>query len=125
MTSGAAALIVVGLLGLSTVIGDAAEPDWAPIQYGDGVGGGLFVRFFDANGGEPTVEGKATAFFPGGAPPGTSEFECLSRCSRWAESSIVKTLAIGYRKNLGVTRVTGTGFLQRRPLGPPRVVAVD
>lgn len=121
----AAAALVVLWLGLFPSRGGAAEPDWTAIQYGDGVGCGLFVQFFAANGTEPTVGGKPTALFPGGAPPSTSESDCLGKCREWADNPIVKTLAAGYRKNLGVTRVTGTCYLQRRPLGQPQAIATD
>ena len=121
----AAAAPVVLLVGMAPVGRGAAEPDWTAIQYGDGVGCGLFVQFFAANGTEPTVGGRPTAFFPGGAPPSTSESDCLGKCREWADNSVVKTLAAGYRKNLGVTRVTGTCYLQRRPLGQPQAIGID
>jgi hypothetical protein len=120
----AAALVALGR-GLFPSSGGAAEPDWTAIQYGDGVGCGLFVQFFVASGTEPTVGGRPTAFFPGGAPPSTSESDCLGKCREWANTSLVKTLAAGYRKNLGVTRVTGTCYLQRRPLDQPQAIAAD
>jgi hypothetical protein len=113
------------LVGVAPLGGRAAEPDWTAIQYSDGVGCGLFVQFFAADGTEPTVRGRPTAFFPGGAPPSTSESDCLGKCREWADNSIVKTLAAGYRKNRGVTKVTGTCYLRRRPLSLPQAIGTD
>jgi hypothetical protein len=116
---------LVWLAALSPPASGAAEPDWSAIQYGDGVGCGLHVQFFRADGSEAMASGKPTAFFPGGAPSATGETDCRRRCREWAGLSIVKTLAAGYRTKLGVTKVTGTCYLQRRALDPPQVIAAD
>ena len=97
-----AAATLVGLLGVAPAGGCAAEPDWTPIQYGEGVGCGLLV-----------------------APPSTSASDCLDKCREWANLSIVKPLTAVYQANLAVTKVTGTCYLQRRPLGPPQGIAAD
>lgn len=120
-----AATALVGLLGVAPAGGCAAEPDWTPIQYGEGVGCGLLVQFFTADGREPMADGKPTAFFPGGAPPSTRASDCLDKCREWANLSIVKTLTAVYQANLAVTKVAGTCYLQRRPLGPPQAIATD
>jgi hypothetical protein len=114
----AAAAFGVGVLGLIVARGVGAEPDRAPIQYGDGVGCGHHVQLFTAGGSDPTGNGRPTGFFPGGSPPATNHSDCEARCGPWADSSIVKALAAGSRKNLAVTTVTGTCYLRRRPLGP-------
>ena len=99
-----------------------AQPDWTPIEYPDGPGCGLHVQFFAADGSEPVVNGKRTACIPVGAPPSTSESECLARCGEWAGSSIVRTLAAAYRRSASVTQVRGTCYLRRSALGSPRVI---
>lgn len=114
-------LVVVWLVLLP--LGAAAQqPDWTPIEYPDGVGCGLYVQFFTAAGAEPLVNGRPTGFFPGGAPPSTSESDCLARCGEWAGSGIVRTLAAGYRKSAFITQVRGTCYLKRQALAPPRLL---
>jgi hypothetical protein len=83
------------------------------------------VQFFTAAGDEPTVRGTPTAFFPAGAPPSTSAPDCLARCREWANLSSVKAVATSYRATLAVTRVTGTCYLRRQPLGPTQPIAVE
>ncbi len=56
------------VLSLAPIGPAEAEPDWTAIEYADGVGCGLFVQFSTAVGTEPTVDGRRTGFFPGGAP---------------------------------------------------------
>jgi hypothetical protein len=102
----------------------AQQPDWTPIEYPDGTGCGLYVQFFTADGWEPPRDGKSSAFFPGGAPPTTPEPECLAKCRDWAQSSIVRTLAAGYRKSYFITQVRETCYLQRKALAPPGVIEV-
>jgi hypothetical protein len=80
------------------------------------------VQFFTAAGAEPLVNGRPTGFFPGGAPPSTSESDCLARCGEWAGSGIVRTLAAGYRKSAFITQVRGTCYLKRQALAPPRLL---
>ncbi len=96
------------VLALAPIGPARAEPSWTALEYAAGVGCGLFVQFFTADGSEPTVDGRLTGFFPRGAPPSTSPSECLSRCRQWAGVSSVKTLAAGYRARLAVTKVTRT-----------------
>jgi hypothetical protein len=48
-----------------------------------------------------------------------------ARCRTWAGLSSVKTVAARYRATLAVTRVTGTCYLRRQPLGPTQDIAVD
>ena len=119
----ARALLVVALV-LLPLAARAQQPDWTPIEYPDGAGCGLHVQFFTADGAEPSMNGKPTAFFPGGAPPSTSESECLARCGQWAAGSIVRTLAAAYRKSASVTQVRGTCYLRKNALGAPRVIDV-
>jgi hypothetical protein len=102
----------------------AQQPDWTPIEYPNGTGCGLYVQFFTADGWEPPLNGTSSAFFPGGAPPTTSEPECLAKCRQWAQNSIVRTLAAGYRKNYFITQVRGTCYLQRKALAAPAVIEV-
>ena len=111
----AASLVLVPL-------GAAAQPDWSPIEYPDGAGCGLYVQFFTADGWEPLVNGKPTGFFPGGAPPSTSEPECLAKCRDWASSAVVRSRAAGYRRSVFITQVRGTCYLQRKALATPGVI---
>ena len=117
-------IVVVLSLVLGPLAAWAQQPDWTPIEYPGGTGCGLYVQFFTADGWEPPVNGKTSAFFPGGAPPSTSETECLARCREWAQSSSVRTLAAGYRKNFFITQVRGTCYLQRKALAAPAVIEV-
>ncbi|HEY2992651.1 MAG TPA: hypothetical protein VGM22_07565, partial [Methylomirabilota bacterium] len=55
---------LVGVLALAPIAAGAQQPDWTPIQYPDGVGCGLYVQFLTADGWEPAVNGKPSAFFP-------------------------------------------------------------
>ena len=111
-------------LVLMPLLAAAQQPDWTAIEYPGGTGCGLYVQFFTADGWEPAVNGTPSAFFPGGAPPSTSEPECLAKCRDWAQSSSVRTLAAGYRKSYFITQVRGTCYLQRRALAPPGVIEV-
>jgi len=111
-------------LALLPLTARAQQPDWTPIEYPEGVGCGLYVQFFTADGWEPPVNGKSSAFFPGGAPPSTSEPECLAKCREWAQSSIVRTLGAGYRTRYFITQVRGTCYLQRKALAPPGVIEI-
>ena len=115
---------LVGVLALAPIAACAQQPDWTPIQYPDGVGCGLYVQFFTADGWEPAVNGKPSAFFPGGAPPSTTNAECLAKCHEWADNSIVRTLAAGYRKSFFITQVRGTCYLRRNALSPPRLIEI-
>lgn len=115
-------MLVVAWLVLSPLAAGAQQPDWTPIDYPDGTGCGLYVQFFTADGWEPLVNGKPSAFFPGGAPPGTSEADCLARCERWAAAPSVRTLAASYRRSVFITQVRGTCYLKRKALAPPRVL---
>ena len=100
----------------------AAEPDFSMIKYGDGIGCGLYVRMLKADGTEATKDGKPTGYFPGGAPPSTSPSQCLAKCDEWAASSFVKDVSTVYGK-LGVTKVTGTCYLQGKPIATPRALS--
>ena len=93
----ARALLVVAFVLLPLPV-RAQQPDWTPIEYPDGAGCGLHVQFFTADGAEPSVNGKPTAFFPGGAPPSTSA---------------------------SVTQVRGTCYLRKNALGTSRVIDVS
>jgi hypothetical protein len=110
------------ILVLAPMAPSAQQPDWTPIEYPDGTGCGLYVEFVTADGWDPIVNGKPTAFFPGGAPPSTSEAECLARCREWAGSAIVRSLAADYRKSVFITQVRGTCYLRRAALGSPRLI---
>lgn len=116
---------VVVMLALAPMAVGAQQPDWTAIQYPDGPGCGLYVQFLTADGWEPIVNGKPTAFFPGGAPPSTGQAECLARCREWAASPIVRSLAAGYRKSAFITQVRGTCYLRRTALAPPWVIEVQ
>ena len=100
----------------------AQQPDWTPIQYPDGTGCGLYVEFVTPDGWDPIVNGKPTAFFPGGAPPSTSEPECLARCREWADSPIVRSRATDYPQSVFITQVRGTCYLRRKALAAPRLI---
>ena len=110
------------IVALSAMVATAAEPDFSMIQYAEGVGCGLYVQFFKADGTEATKDGKPLGFFPGGAPPSTNPSSCLAKCDEWAGSSFVKDTRTMLGKTLGVTRVTGTCYLQGKPLAAPRVL---
>lgn len=115
----------LGLLGAVMLPFTAAgQSDWTPIEYPDGTGCGLYVQFLTADGWEPLVNGKPTGFFPGGAPPGTSEAACRAKCDEWARSGTVRSLAAAYRTSVFITQVRGTCFLRRKALAPPRVLDV-
>ena len=116
------ALAVAGLVLVP--LAASAQPDWTPIEYPDGAGCGLYVQFFTADGWEPLMNGKPTGFFPGGAPPSTSEPECLARCRDWATSPIVRSLTASYRKSVFITQVLGTCYLQRKALTSPGVIEI-
>ena len=66
--------------------------------------------------------GATAAYFPGGAPPSTSPAQCLAKCDEWAASSFVKDVGTAYG-GLGVTKVTGTCYLQGKPIAPPRALS--
>jgi hypothetical protein len=116
-------LVLAAIVAVSAMVATAAEPDFSMIEYGEGVGCGLYVQFFKADGTEATKEGKPLAFFPGGAPPSTNPSSCLAKCDEWAGSSLVKDTRTILGKTLGVTRVTGTCYLHGKPLAAPRVLA--
>jgi len=116
------AVVVAVLAVLPTVAG--AQPDWKPLQYPDGVGCGLYVQFFTADGWEPIVNGKRVGLFAGSAPPSTSEADCVAKCGEWAASPRVGSLTADYRKKFFVTQVRGTCYLRRQVVGPPRVLEI-
>ena len=110
------------LLALAPLGARAQQPDWTPLQYPDGVGCGLYVQGLTADGWEPPADGKPSAFFPGAAPPSTSETECAAKCREWAASPSVGGRAADYRKRFFITQVRGTCYLRRQALGPSRVI---
>jgi hypothetical protein len=114
--------IASALFAASTL---AAEPDFSAIQYGDGLGCGLYVQFLKADGKEALKDGKPTGFFPAGAPPATSPEACTAKCREWSSSSIVKLTGEIYRKSLDVTKVFGTCYLQGKPLSAPTLVNTE
>jgi hypothetical protein len=116
-------LLAIVALTLVARVAPASEPDFSMIRYGNQIGCGLYVQFFKADGAEATKDGQSLAFFPGGAPPNTSPSACLAKCGEWATSSMVKDLKAVFSKTLGVTRVTGTCWLQGKALAEPQVLA--
>jgi hypothetical protein len=115
-------LVLMAVVALAPMGTTAAQPDFSMIQYGEGIGCGLYVQMLKADGTEATKDGKPTGYFPGGAPPSTSPAQCLAKCDEWAASSFVKDVGSVYGR-LGVTKVTGTCYLQGKPIAPPRALS--